>query len=158
MNHKTIVYLIYKGYQYTFVYWVNIASMMKKTGDCPIADCKKSVEAVRDALYVIGGKWKIPVLLALSEGPKRFTELQRTIQSITSRVLSKELKELELNEFVKRTVYDASPVIVEYELTPYSRTLDPLITVLRDWGLQHREHILNGCKQKKLQLQLAKTA
>jgi DNA-binding HxlR family transcriptional regulator len=130
---------------------------MKKQENPPrVTDCKKSVEAVRDALYVMGGKWKIPVLLALSEGPKRFTELQRTIEQITSRVLSKELKELELNEFVRRTVYDSSPVIVEYELTPYSRTLDSLIIALRDWGLQHREHILNGCKQKRQQLLLAK--
>ena len=131
--------------------------IMKKADSITnVGDCKKSVEAVRDALYVIGGKWKIPVLLALSEGPRRFTELQRTIEFITARVLSKELKELELNEFVRRTVYDSSPVVVEYELTAYSHSLDNLILVLRDWGMQHRDHILNGCKQKKQQLALAK--
>jgi len=56
-------------------------------------------------------------------------------------MLSKELKELEVNTLVKRTVYDTIPVSVEYELTPYGTTLDEVIMALRDWGLKHRQKI-----------------
>lgn len=105
------------------------------------AACNRSLAAVRDSLYVIGGKWKLPIIIALMEGPQRFRELQRSLESITPKVLSKELKELELNAFIVRTVYDTTPVTVEYRLTEYSRTLKPVLNALRIWGEQHREHI-----------------
>jgi DNA-binding HxlR family transcriptional regulator len=79
------------------------------------AACKQSIDAVRDTLYVLSGKWKLPILIALINGRKRFKDLQRELEDITPKVLSKELKELELNEFVTRTVYATSPVTVEYE-------------------------------------------
>ena len=111
-------------------------------------ECKQSLGAVKDALYALNGKWKLPIIIALSEGPLRFKELQRKIETITPKILSKELKELELNEFVERTVYATSPVTVEYKLTPYSGTLEKVIEELRKWGLQHREYIF--AKSKKL--------
>ncbi len=104
--------------------------------------CKVSVLAVKDALYVLSGKWKLPLILVLSEGPQRFNEIQRTLGDITPKILSKELRELELNEFVTRQVYPTTPVTVTYELTPYSKSLDKVINELRDWGLQHRERIM----------------
>ena len=61
--------------------------------------CNRALAAVRDSLYVIGGKWKLPIIITLMEGPQRFRELQRSLEGITPKVLSKELKELELNEF-----------------------------------------------------------
>jgi DNA-binding HxlR family transcriptional regulator len=103
--------------------------------------CNRSLAAVRDSLYVIGGKWKLPIIIALMEGPQRFRELQRSLEGITPKVLSKELKELELNAFIVRTVYDTKPVTVEYHLTEYSRTLKPVLNALRSWGEHHREHI-----------------
>ena len=58
-------------------------------------------------------------------------------------MLSKELKDLEVNGLVKRTVYDTTPVSVEYSVTEYGHSLNPVIFALRDWGLKHRERILH---------------
>ena len=103
--------------------------------------CMAHVNAVKDALYVLNGKWKLPLIIALQDGPKRFNEIQKALAEITPRILSKELKELELNEFVKRKVYSTTPVTVTYELTGYSQTLDKVLEELKNWGLQHREKI-----------------
>ena len=105
------------------------------------ATCNRSLAAVRDSLYVIGGKWKLPIIIALLENPQRFRELQRSLEGITPKVLSKELKELELNAFIVRTVYDTMPVTVEYRLTEYSQTLRPVLDALRTWGEQHRARL-----------------
>ena len=113
--------------------------------------CEQSLVAVKDALYVLNGKWKLPIIIALSSGTMRFKELQRTVEGITAKILSKELKELELNDFVTRDVYPSIPVSVEYSLTAYSKTLDKVITELRDWGLQHRKRIFAKSRQSKRQ-------
>jgi DNA-binding HxlR family transcriptional regulator len=105
--------------------------------------CKASVLAVKDALYVLNGKWKLPLILTLSTGPKRFKEIQRDLGEITPKILSKELKELELNEFVERKVLPTTPVTVLYELTPYSQSLDRVLDELRDWGMQHRNRLMH---------------
>lgn len=104
-------------------------------------ECTRSLGGVRDALYVLNGKWKLPIIIALSEGPKRFKDLQRRVEGITPKLLSKELKELEQNEFVVRHVYPQTPVLVVYELTEYSNSLDDIIRAMADWGLQHRARI-----------------
>jgi DNA-binding HxlR family transcriptional regulator len=111
--------------------------------------CTRNIAAVRDTLYVLNGKWKLPIILALAEGPRRFKELQRMLSDITPRILSKELKELELNEFVTRTVYATSPVTVEYALTKYSLTLNRIINEMRTWGLRHRKRIMNSSRKGK---------
>jgi len=138
-----------KGYRYTKGYHPDPCGVenklrMSTTPACWHQDtntCNKNLAAVRDSLYVIGGKWKLPIIIALIEGPQRFRELQRSLDGITPKVLSKELKELELNAFVVRTVFDTTPVTVEYRLTGYSLTLRPVLDALRAWGQQHREHI-----------------
>lgn len=105
-------------------------------------DCSGLLLAVGDALYAVGGKWKLRVIIGLSAGNKRFNELRRIIPGISARVLSSELKELELNGFVKRNVYAAeSPVLVEYELTDYSSSLKDVVRSLSEWGITHRERI-----------------
>lgn len=104
-------------------------------------ECKAGLNAVGDALYVIGGKWKLRIIIALGAGNKRFNELQRAVEGISARVLSNELKELELNGFVKRTVYTQTPVVIEYEGTPYSATLKEVLHALNAWGTQHRNKI-----------------
>jgi DNA-binding HxlR family transcriptional regulator len=111
--------------------------------------CTASVAAVKDTIYALGGKWKLPIIIALSGGPMRFRELQKALEGITPKVLSKELKELELNEFVTRTVYDTTPVTVEYALTSYSRTLDRILKEMRDWGIQHRQRMKDSWRKKK---------
>lgn len=104
--------------------------------------CKGSLLAVGDALYAIGGKWKLPIIIALTGKPKRFNELQRTIEGISAKVLSNELKDMEQNTFIKRVVYDSTPVVVEYQLTEYSKSLDPVVQALGEWGMKHRKRIM----------------
>ncbi|WP_338876993.1 helix-turn-helix domain-containing protein [Spirosoma sp. SC4-14] len=105
-------------------------------------ECNQSLQAVQDALYVLNGKWKLPIIIALDNGASRFGEIQRAVNGITPRVLSKELKDLEMNEFIVRRVYPTTPVSIEYELTDYSATLQGVTEALRNWGIQHRERIL----------------
>lgn len=117
--------------------------MEKKTLKHPPAppDCKQRLQAISDALYAIGGKWKLPLIVAMLEGRSRFNELQRTVEGISAKVLAAELKDLELNGFVKREVFAGPPVVVEYQLTPHSKTLHAVLDALSQWGRQHREEI-----------------
>jgi len=103
--------------------------------------CTARLAAVGDALYAIGGKWKLRIIIALNDGNKRFNELQRLVEGISAKVLSAELKELELNGFVRRNVFTGTPVVVEYELTEYSETLHTILDALSEWGALHREKI-----------------
>jgi DNA-binding HxlR family transcriptional regulator len=106
--------------------------------------CKLRHLPVRDTLDLVGGKWKLHITHALSYGPLRFKELQREIDGITARVLSKELKELEQNELVNREVFATAPVTVQYSLTEYGKTLKPVVLALYTWGTKHRERIFKG--------------
>jgi DNA-binding HxlR family transcriptional regulator len=109
--------------------------------------CTASVMAVRDALYALNGKWKLPLIVALTNGPMRFNDIQRALDGITPKILSKELRELEMNEFVERKVFPTTPVSVTYELTLYSRSLDKVLEHLKDWGIQHRQRIVASRRQ-----------
>ena len=107
-------------------------------------ECNSHLQSVGDALYVIGGKWKLRIIISLAEGRKRFNELQRSVAGISARVLSNELKELEMNGFVNRNVHaDATPVIVEYEKTDYADSLRDVLGALSAWGKMHRAKIKN---------------
>ncbi|RYG96250.1 transcriptional regulator [archaeon] len=100
-------------------------------------------------LYVIGSKWKLRIIVALTDGNKRFNELQRLIEGISAKVLSTELKDMELNGFVRRNVYASTPVVIEYELTEYADTLSEVLDSLSAWGAMHRETVKNSMKKKK---------
>jgi DNA-binding HxlR family transcriptional regulator len=113
-------------------------------GKMSVPECKSRLLPVKDALDILSGKWKIIILIALSDGKKRFKEVQREIDGITAKMLSKELKELEMNELVTRTVYDSKPVTVEYETTAYGKSLENVIDALHNWGSQHRKRILKS--------------
>jgi len=95
------------------------------------------LKPVTDALYVLNGKWKLPILISMYSGISRFRELQRNIPNITTRVLSKELKDLESNKLIIRIVHDSHPVSIEYKLTTYSFTLTPVVDEIIKWGRQH---------------------
>ena len=118
---------------------------MKETGRT-YQGCNKALIPVRDALDILSGKWKLPILIALSFGNQRFGQLAKQVHGITDKMLSKELRDLEMNELVKRTVYDAVPVIVEYSMTPYGKTLEKVIAELQAWGSMHRKRILKKSK------------
>ncbi|AXY75337.1 transcriptional regulator [Paraflavitalea soli] len=104
--------------------------------------CMEALDAVDDAMYVIGGKWKLRIIIALADGKKRFNELQRILKGISARVLSAELKDLELNGFVKRLVDPSTAVVsVEYERTEYADTLHHIVRSLQEWGAMHKKKI-----------------
>src|SRR6476646_2203808 len=103
--------------------------------------CTKFLMAIRDTMDVLNGKWKIAIIGSLTFGEKRFMELQRDVNGITAKMLSKELKDLEINKLVKRTVFDTKPVTVEYRLTEHGKSLEKIIEELVRWGILHRETI-----------------
>lgn len=110
-----------------------------------IKDCPQSfVLAVNDTMNVLTGKWKLPIMASLIFGKKRFKELERDIPKITPRMLSKELRELELNGIVKRTVHDSIPVIIEYEFTQSGRNIKNVLDSMVEWGLEHRKITISG--------------
>lgn len=111
-------------------------------------ECQARLGAIGDALYAIGGKWKLRVIIALMHGRSRFNELQRTIKGISSKVLASELKDLELNGFIKRRVYAETPIVIEYELTDYAMTVHPVLEALSEWGSMHRRKIRQRMKQE----------
>ncbi len=107
------------------------------------AECTRHLLPLMDTMEVLSGRWKFVILLALWFGGKmRFRQLQKAIPGITGKVLSKELKDLEENGILTRTVLATAPVSVEYELTDYGRTLDKVIFELRAWGVEHRRKVL----------------
>ncbi len=108
-----------------------------------IGGCKKALLPVNDALEILSGKWKLQIIIALLFGNKRFNQIAKEIPNITDKMLSKELKFLEMNKLIKRTVYDSIPVVVEYSMTEYGKTLEKLIGELRDWGQIHRNQIIS---------------
>ena len=111
-------------------------------------ECTGSLRNVLDALYVLNGKWKLALILCLVQSSKRFNEIQHEIKGISSKVLANELKNLELNDFIKRNVYPTTPVSIIYEATDYSRTLKNVIGELSTWGQQHREKIKQSMRKQ----------
>jgi DNA-binding HxlR family transcriptional regulator len=103
---------------------------------------QQAMKHLQDTLFVIGGKWKMPILRALHHGASRYREIQRNVPNITTRVLSKELKHLEENMLVERKVY-ASPLAVEYKLSQYAYSLIPILEHMVLWGKNHKNVISN---------------
>lgn len=104
--------------------------------------CQYELMAARDALEVIQGKWRIPIVISLTYGTKRFGEIHRDIPEISPKMLSQELKALEENKLITRTLYDRMPVTVEYSLTPLGMSLQNLLVELRNWGKYFRKEIV----------------
>lgn len=111
-------------------------------------ECAGSLKNVLDALYVLNGKWKLALILSLVQSSKRFNEIQNEVSGISSKVLAKELKDLELNGFIKRNVYPTQPVSIVYEATSYSLTLKNVLAELSSWGEQHREKIKQSMRKQ----------
>ena len=126
-----------------------MANLKERKEPLTEAECKGSLNSIADALYVIGGKWKLRVIVALKTGNKRFNELHRLIEGISAKVLSSELKDLEMNGFVRRKIFTGTPVIVEYELTDYSDSLGDVLHTLSEWGAMHRENVRKSMSKKK---------
>lgn len=104
--------------------------------------CQFKLMASRDALEVIQGKWRIPIVISLTYGKKRFGEIQRDIADVSPKMLSQELKALETNKIITRTLYDDMPVKVEYALTPLGVSMGNLLGELLKWGIHFRKEIV----------------
>ncbi|GAA1113649.1 MULTISPECIES: winged helix-turn-helix transcriptional regulator [Kitasatospora] len=94
---------------------------------------------MKQQVEVIGGKWKVMVIWALSERPRRFGELRRLVAGVTEKVLASHLRELEADGIVHREVYDEVPPRVEYSLTARGLSLNDALVPLSAWG---RDNIL----------------
>lgn len=99
-----------------------------------LADCNLTY-----AVQLMGGRWKLPIITRLSAGKQRFGELKRIIPNITERMLTLQLRELERDGLVTRSVYQEVPPRVEYELTPLSTALIPVCLQLDEWGAKHKD-------------------
>ena len=97
-----------------------------------------SVEAT---LEVIGGKWKGTILFHLLGGTKRFNELRRLVPKVTQRMLTLQLREMEEDNLVNRKIYQQIPPRVDYSLTDFGRSLEPILLMMRDWGSEYVEKI-----------------
>jgi DNA-binding HxlR family transcriptional regulator len=93
--------------------------------------------SLREVLDVIGGKWAMPIIYNLSKGKMRFKEIERTIEGINTRMLVKELKNLEANGIITREVFATVPPTVEYALTAKGEKLLPSIKSLHRWGQEY---------------------
>lgn len=96
---------------------------------------------VEATLELIGGKWKGIILYHLLDDKKRFSELKRQVGSVTQRMMTKQLRELEEAGLVHREVFAVVPPKVEYSLTEKGRSLDPILIALRNWGNEHVKDI-----------------
>ena len=117
--------------------------MENENGQLDGLSCKDVAFALRDTMNAISGKWKLAIIGTMLYGKTRFTDIERNIPNITPRMLSKELRELELNGVVKRTVIDDIPVVIRYELTESGKELKPLIVEMMKWGQRHRSAMLS---------------
>ncbi|MCR4029871.1 MULTISPECIES: winged helix-turn-helix transcriptional regulator [Flavobacterium] len=103
--------------------------------------CSKHILAVHDAMDILNGRWKIAIIASLCFNTLRFTDLLREVEGISGKMLSRELKNLEENQLVTRTVLNTQPITVEYQLTEYGHTLKEVINSLAKWGANHRRKI-----------------
>ena len=101
---------------------------------------KKQLPAcpVETTLSLIGDKWKVLILRDLMDGTKRFGELKKSIGSVSQKVLTAQLRDMEENGLVNRTVYAEVPPRVEYSLTEIGHNLKPIIDAMMDWGMDYK--------------------
>ena len=97
---------------------------MEQRNDCPVAA----------TLELIGGKYKALILWHLSDGTLRFSQLRQRISGATPKMLTQQLRELEIQELIHREVFPVIPPKVEYSLTDLGRSLLPILVAMRDWG------------------------
>src|SRR5690606_28610892 len=117
-------------------------TMKKKAviNDTPV--CQVRMQAISDTMSILSGKWKFHILGTLIEGTKLgFMDLMREIDGIGTKMLSKELQDLEMNRLISRTVKNSKPIRVEYAITEYGATLAPVINEISNWGIEYRKSI-----------------
>lgn len=109
--------------------------------------CRVRIVAIRDTMEILSGKWKIHILGTLMQsGKMRFMDLLREVDGIAAKMLSKELQDMEMNQLISRTVLATKPITVEYEITEFGRTLEPILDEIANWGISYRNKIIHGAQ------------
>jgi len=104
-----------------------------------LKDHKTEIMAVQDSMDALNGKWKIAIISSICYyNKRRFSDILNDVAGISNKMLSKELKELEINKLILRSVLNTYPIIAQYELTEHGKTLQTIINNLKDWGVEHR--------------------
>ena len=111
-----------------------------------VKDCNNTILAISDTMEILNGKWKVSIIACLCYRPMRYSELLKEVLGISGKMLSRELKELEMNELIERNVLNTAPVGVEYRITDYGKTLKQLTSTIADWGNIHRQRIISRMK------------
>ncbi len=106
-----------------------------------MGECNAFFLPLNDLMSVLNGKWKMRIILCLASEPKRFNEIKKC-HNISPRILSKELKELKMNEIITRTEVNDNLKTVIYTLTEMGNELIPIIMQLQKWGTNHRQKVL----------------
>lgn len=113
-----------------------------------VKDCSQKILAISDTMEILNGKWKMSIIACLCYKPMRYSELLKEVKGISGKMLSRELKDLEINELIERHVLNTAPVAVEYQITDYGKSLKQLTNTIADWGFAHRHRIISGMKTK----------
>lgn len=114
------------------------------SNECQV-EHRKEIMAVHDTMDILHGKWKISIISSICyHNKRRFTDILNDVNGISNKMLSKELRDLEINKLIKRTVLDTQPVTIHYQLTEYGLTLKTIINDLAEWGIKHRKVIIDG--------------
>lgn len=114
------------------------------SNECQV-EHRKEIMAVHDTMDILNGKWKISIISSICyHNKRRFTDILNDVNGISNKMLSKELRDLEINKLIKRTVLDTQPVTIHYQLTEYGLTLKTIINDLAEWGIKHRRVIIDG--------------
>lgn len=109
--------------------------------ECTLLKIEPEFCRVEEALEILVGKWKPLILLhLLKEGTQRFSELKRNLPDITQKMLTKQLRDLEQEDIIERKVYAQVPPKVEYSISEYGRSLEPILQSMHEWGLNHQQH------------------
>ena len=108
--------------------------------------CSHKILAISDTMEILNGKWKVSIIACLCFQPMRYSELLKEVKGISGKMLSRELKDLEMNQLIERNVLNTAPVAVEYRITEYGKSLEQLTNTISDWGLNHRHRIISGMK------------
>ena len=135
-TYYTLLTFIY--YTYIFYTMAQNSTYTPKENQSKLApapaDTPKQLTGVAQTMRIIGGKWKMVILAQLREEPRRFSSLQRAVPGITQRMLTLQLRELEADGLVVRTVYRQVPPRVDYALTPLGQSLLPVLNEMQWWG------------------------
>lgn len=121
-----------------------------KQSNIILKECSDNILAINDTMEILGGKWKVSIIACLCFHPMRYSELLKEVRGISGKMLSRELKELEINGLIARNVLPTSPVSVEYSITEYGTSLKDLTQAIAEWGLNHRGRIKEEMEKQRL--------